>query len=476
MGRKRQRLKTNKIEGSLRGEDVIAINEAFVRRYGNREMTTHDGRRDLAKVFGYTDKPTLNDYINRYNTQELAELVIDKYPQECWAELPEITDDEDTQDETGFDKAVKALFEKLKIRSVMERLDKVTGLGSYGGLFIGVLDGQSPEQELVNKSLSADKILFLNPLSEKTLKIQQFGDDPTSPRYRLPVLYSIQYREDTPTDGQNAFPINETTLVHWSRIIHVAENALECDYIGKPRMRSVYNLLTDVLKTVGSSAETFYLNARGALHMDQDPLSKMDDISKRALIDNMQNFTDDLTRFLLTKGIKVAPLNFNIADPSHNFDMLMSLLSAATGIPKRILMGSERGELASSQDEKNWAGRVNRRRRAFCEEEMLRPLLNWFIERGILPKPKGDRVIITWPEKKFTTELDESTIALNKAKAMNEYTNNPLNKEVMPAKQFAEEVLKEEYREDDIEEVHVDPNPQEDLAPLPAKQDASQKK
>lgn len=78
------------------------------------------------------------------------------------------------------------------------------------------------------------------------------------------------------------------------------------------------------------------------------------------------------------------------------FDVIMKLVSLASGIPLRILTGSERGELASSQDDGNWAGRIEERQLHYAEPVILRPLVDRLIFIGALPEPKDGEYRVNW--------------------------------------------------------------------------------
>ena len=45
-------------------------------------------------------------------------------------------------------------------------------------------------------------------------------------------------------------------VVHWSRVIHIAENAGGTGVYGLPRLQSVYNRLEDLLKIMAGSGES----------------------------------------------------------------------------------------------------------------------------------------------------------------------------------------------------------------------------
>ena len=81
----------------------------------------------------------------------------------------------------------------------------------------------------------------------------------------------------------------------------------------------------------------------------------------------MTKFEHNLRRFIATQYVdKIESLQQQIADPTNFADVQFQIICALTGIPKRILFGSERGELASSQDKESFnevissnEGRIN---------------------------------------------------------------------------------------------------------------------
>lgn len=430
----------------------VSVNMAIPSRraLAGRVQSTHNGKRNLYDVFGYRDVITPEEYRQRFQRQDIAKRIVAAYPEACWSSEPIITDNDDMQGDTTFDKSLKEIIEhpQLKIYHYIRRLDKVMSLGCFAVLFIGVRDGKKAQLPLDTK-INIDDILFFAPYAESDITISKYDEDPQSRRYGLPVMYKL---------GTNGYDKNETGTVlkraplevHYTRIIHVAEGLLDNDIVGTPRLEDVVNRLVDLEKIVGGSAETFYLNARGGMHfsMPGDSILQPDD--KKALEENMQDFSHNLTRYLKTAGVDVNVLNFNIADPKNHFDVIISLISASTGIPKRILTGSEQGQLASSQDENNWIAKVRQRQKDFCELQILRPLIDWFILNGVLIAPENGRYKITWPDLKSVSDMDKAEVAVKKTQALNNYLNANGADMVMSPKQLFEDVLGLEYRPDDL--------------------------
>lgn len=450
----RQQVRLNESYDSRMTKNDMQSNHTLSDRLmlGGLINKTHNNKRDLYNVFGYDLEPSLEDFIARYKRQDIAKRIIDAYPKACWGSCPTISDDSDTQEKSVFEEAVSDLIKdkNAKLFHYLTRTDILAGLGHFSILFIGVSDGKSPDTPIDSTSLKSTDILFMAPYAEINVTITEYDEDLTSPRYGLPLIYNLQtggYGALTGSDNSNMMP-GKTQTVHYSRVIHVADGVLENDVFGTPRLLSVVNRLIDLEKIVGGGSESFFLNSRGGLHMNQQPETQLVDTD---LLENrMEEFTHNLTRYLRTKGIDVNTLNFDIADPKNYFDVILALISSATGIPKRILTGSEQAQLASSQDENNWLTRVHERQIDFCENQLLRPMLDWYIRHGILPAPKNDDYTITWTDLRTISESERADIAVKQTQALAHYLNAMGAAEIMPPKQFFEEVLYMDYREDDL--------------------------
>ena len=125
-----------------------------------------------------------------------------------------------------------------------------------------------------------------------------------------------------------------------------------------------------------------------------------------------------LRRFLMTRGVQVQDLGSEVVDPSGLYDMLIDLISSLTGIPRRVLLGSERGELASSQDVGNWARIVRRRRVRYAEPYILRKLIGQLSELGVLPSAQEERFYVRWKTIVEQSETDRARVVASNAAAV----------------------------------------------------------
>jgi len=96
-------------------------------------------------------------------------------------------------------------------------------------------------------------------------------------------------------------------------------------------------------------------------------------------------------------GMDVQEIGGEFVNPTGMFNALIDCVAAITGIPQRILMGSERGELASTMDTETWVSEVAARQLDFAGPSILRPTIQRLIDFGVLPQPQGDGFIVEWP-------------------------------------------------------------------------------
>jgi hypothetical protein len=370
------------------------------------------GARDMYTVLGYKSQLTLDDYIARYDRQDIAKRIVDAPAAATWSGQVQL------EGKSTFNKAWKKLWKEKKLGSIFERVDKLAGLGQYSILVMG-FDGtgqlSTPLPQGQNK-----KLMYLQPFSQKNALIKTFEQNQSNERFGLPTVYTIQAAEP---NKQIASKAGETVAfasrpidVHWTRVIHVAEGLMEDDIFGIPRLRPVYNLLDDLLKVVGGSAETYWLAGNRGVHANVDKEMDLSPEDEKNLSDEIEEYMHQLRRFIRTRGVKVESLGSDVADPQSPFRVIISLLSSVTGIPQRVLLGAEVGQLASEQDRANWADRVTERRTDFAEPYILRPFVSAMVDHGVLPNP--GEYDVKWPNPYTMNPLEQAQLMAQKARAI----------------------------------------------------------
>jgi hypothetical protein len=395
---------------------------------GSRLGLTFDGKRDLYAQFGYRRAITFDDYANRYARQDVARIVVSLPAISTWKVPPQVTDSQGLDGQ--FSKSWAALNARIGLIAALLQADKISGIGIYGGLFIGYADGKRLEQPVTPFPSPADmtnwstppQIAYMVPLSEGALQISQIDGNLTSPRYGLPLMYRLTVNANVNAMitsfpmGPMASPSTSAIDVHWTRILHLADDRAESPIIGTPRMQSVFNRLDDLEKIVGGSAETFWLNARKGLHANVDPEMALAPADEAQLSDEMEEYEHQLRRIIRTRGVDIKDLGTNVADPSKAFDVCITAISAATRIPKRMLIGSELGQTASEEDRANWGETVQSRQVNYAEPYVLRPLIQALTAFNVLPEPQG-AVQIIWPPAITMNIFDQARTAGHIARA-----------------------------------------------------------
>lgn len=351
----------------------------------------YTGDRDMHTLLGYKSAPDAEVYADYYRRHDIAARIVDAYPDACWSTPPE---------QPGI--IPDRLWHSL------HTLDRLAGVGEYGVLLIG-LDGGEP---LHTPTTGMDyRLLYLRPHSQRTAKVKRWDTNPASPRYGLPDSYNVDL-----SNGSTS----TTSEVHHSRVIHVAERSGSNPALGEPRLQKVLNRLDDLQKLLGGGSEIYWKSAAPLYNFKIPADMQFEDGEAEKLKDQLQELTHGLTRSIRTRGVDAELLSqSSMIDPTGLIDKQLDFVAGATGIPKRILVGSESGELASSQDQTNWGQRVAEREAQFCGPEILAPTLTRLMQLGCIPRFE---VNLDWPEDDAIGTEKKADIALKKAQALAAYT------------------------------------------------------
>lgn len=382
---------------------------------------SYGGDRDLYEALGYKKEPTFDDYYVVYKRQDVAKRIITAPVNGVWRLKPDIIENEDK--ETKFEKAWIDFVKNKNPYHYIARADRISGIGQYGALFIG-FDDVKKIADAAQECTKAKDVLYLRPYMQKNVEIATWETEASDPRYGMPKTYRLQ----TSLQGASS----QSVVAHWSRLIHIAEGLEENDVVGTPRLECVLNRLQDLDLISGGSAEMFWRGAFPGYAFVADPDATIKPQAMTDLKAEIEAYVHNLTRYMRLKGMSVQDLASQVADPSNHFDLLISLISAATGIPKRILLGSERGELASSQDKDNWAEQIEDRRLDYAEPMILRPFIDRLIKIGILPTPGEDGYTVEWPDLFAASENEQAIVSKTRTEALAAYANSPAASLVVP--------------------------------------------
>lgn len=364
------------------------------------------GRRDYWSALGYPELLTPTDYRERYERGGISRRIVRVFPESTWAGGAALVEDQDPEVTTDFEQTFSDLAERLSLWPRLMRADVLSGIGRFGVLVIGApgdIEGPLPS------SLDPDDVLFFQPYSEESVQGIEFEDDHEDPRFGQPLSYQISIgNPEFISGGTQQIARTQTKKVHWTRTIHFADNLLDNEVYGEPRLRPVWNYLDDLLKIVGGGSEAAWKRADPGLWVDLDKELVLDKEEEESLDDEVQDYLHSLTRVIRTRGANLQLLQSTVAGFGSNVEALEKLIAATIDVPSRILTGSERGELASTQDRRTFADRISARRSAFAEP-IIRELANRLVSVGVLNEPGSLRIV--WSDIEELDEREKSEVA-----------------------------------------------------------------
>lgn len=433
-------------------EQMETMNTMVYNAYMSRQTLIDkylDPRRDLYKECGHptTEEITIEKYKELYDREPVAVRVVEVLPEESWKTVPEVFETDDNEQTTAFEQAWKDLKLPLNgeesylkasdngslIWDYLERVDKLSGIGTYGLLVIGFDDPNSDDLSKELTKGSAQNILFLRCVSEAQVDINSLETDRTNPRYGLPVSYNIKMQ--SPEDSLSTVGQGQDlthTRVHWTRVLHVADNLGSSEIFGTPRMRPVFNNLHNIQKISSGSGEMFWRGAFPGLSIETHPSMGGDvEIDASALRSNLENYMNGLKRYLALTGMTARSLAPQAIDPGPHLEPQIDLICIKLGVPKRIFMGSERGELASSQDDSTWNERLAKRQNRYLTPRVVAAFVSRLIWAGVLPEP-AEGFQIKWPDLDALSEDEKAGIAIKRTHALTKYVQGSVEMIMSP--------------------------------------------
>lgn len=349
---------------------------------------------------------------------------------------------------TPLEDAWISLCKRLGVGNVFKRADIQAGIGEYSVIYIGVKEktGANPKSSNVDilatempRLSGPDDVAFLRPLPQDQAPILEFvGDSPDDrvddPRFGLPKYYNIQLsRARRHIAGTGPASLNSTIRkVHWSRVIHVTHEPLDNEIYSTPELQPIWRYLCDLDKLVGGGSEIFWKQALQKVLFDLDkdigpdgtlisgttPVGPIDPAklaafkeSKEQLKAALEEMEHNLRSSVLSRGVTPKTFNGTVTSFAEDVKTVLGLIAATKNKPQRKLMGSERGHLASTQDEKSDNDTIAARQDEYGAA-LVRDFVNRLIKYNGLPTPKsanGD-YDVEWPTEDEMSELDKAKL------------------------------------------------------------------
>jgi hypothetical protein len=447
--------------------------------------------RNIAAECGHPEFITPDDYWKKFDRGDVANRVVSIYPEECFGTAPLIYEQED-EEETEFEKEWKLLDEELSISSFWLRADILSGVGRFGVMLLGFDDGLALNQPVAGVGAvpaakkegspvqnvepppepAAEKpkrrLMYLRTFDESMVTIKELETDERNPRFGQPKMYSITFwDQNTDLSAANPFqtlppPSGFNTVqqmgnksvkdVHWTRIVHLADNRLRDEIFGVPRLKRCYDRVLDLHKIAGGDAEIFWKQAKGglALETENGPDGMPVEIDREGTKDEMEAFYEGMKPYIVLENMKANRLSPESVDPGPHAELQIRLICISMACPWRIFMGAEVGALASGQDIVAWNGRIQKRREEYVSAFVIRPFIDRLIEAGVLPFPAGGKgktdanaigdgrkprpvYVIWWNDLNTPSNAEQADVAVKRTDAMAKYVAGGVDQLIAPA-------------------------------------------
>jgi len=369
----------------------------------------------------YPERITFNQFYRMYARNNIAARVIETFPDYCWSIAPFI-DDKGGPD-GRFSKEVREAFEKQyslmdgvkqDLFTSMKQLDVLGGIGGEALMVFGFKDGRSLDTPV--KPSKGMELEWVKLLHNGQFEVAEYDEEKTSKTFGDVILFETK---DFTTSLELNFSshIAPGRKIHATRCVHFKDtNGLA---YGTSRIQKCYNQLIDITKLSGASAEVYWLGAFSGLSVETDPLATLGDDEYNRMKEEVQKYFDGLARSLIFEGAKSKLLYPAIVSPKDHFDLLITMISIATAIPRRFLTGAEAAKLASQQDTLNWDDRVKNRREMFCGPNC--PIVQRLIDAGVIRQPRGGMFSVYWSRQQSIALDERADSAYNMTEALNTY-------------------------------------------------------
>jgi len=459
---------------------MVGMVENAIRSRTELWQSTLDPRRSIDHECGYPSTISAQNYHDMYKRFGVAARVVELMPHESWSSTPTIYETEEVEKTTAFEEAWDALSQQLLGRNwyhgeegnpiweALRRADVLSKIGSYGVMLLGLNDGlpmsepaagveekgslpgkpdkkgeiPTPTSEQVQNAgpygltINAEatkgrELLYLRSFEEVQLLIGSYESNPTSSRYGQPLRYQVTFGEQSPSDWTGEMPPSQTFQVHWSRCIHLADSLGSSEILGMPAMQSVFNHLMSLQKIYGADGEAYWRNAMLKLFFETHPQLGGDvQVDVAGMRGDMEKMANGLQQWMLLKGMSAKPVAPQVIDPMSHVNAHIEAICIKLGVPKRIFVGSERGELSSSQDAGTWNDRLRDRQNRYLTPRVVVPFINRLISLGVLPQPEEYTVV--WPDLAAMSDAEKATVAVQKTEAMAKYVGGQVQSLLTP--------------------------------------------
>lgn len=398
-------------------------------RLARRAGEQYGNKREVFEVAGYPLEDELDatdgalEYFrSAYERDEVASRIIDLPAETCWGTPPKIVTPDG--DEDSFTEQFDEFARRLNLWSTFQRADKLTRLGYFSVTLIGARTATDIELREPLQARSLDDVVLLEPYAQEWVELATLSGDPNDPRHNQPEMYMLNLTGGL--QGQRDEGPQANMEMHWTRVLHTTEGALDSLVFGRPALKPVFNRIKDREKVYAATGEAYWQEAVRILNVMLDPDARISDDDLKTMMDQLGELTHDLRRHFGGSGVNLEAIGGSTPDPTGAVGTLERAIAAGSGIPTRILFGNQTGERASTEDRKQWLSQMADRQHNHCEPMFVRHLLDRLKMAGVQEIP--DDYMVQWEPlyRESRAEIEQANMSVaNAAKALTPIGGDP---------------------------------------------------
>lgn len=402
-----------------------------------------DPRRSIYDECGFPrGRQSAQYYKDLYDRDAIAARVVEILAKLMWQVQPKVYENEKSKTKSVFEQdyydlcrslyTEQSWFQDEEGNGLVEawlRADIISGIGQYGVIYLGIDDGLPLDQPAnFNPGKKTRNLTQIRVFPESLADIVSY-DTTESPRKGKPEFYNLTFND--PTNVATGIGLGTNTVqVHWTRVIHIADishQAQSSDIFATPRMEPVLNHILSLQKPYGASAEGYWKSCFTGLSIETHP-SLGGDVTlpnKAKFTNMMEDFQNSLQKYIVLMGMTAKPIAPVVTDPKPIIDTHIEAICIKLDVPIRKFKGSERGELASSDDDTDLNRTLRARMCNYGTPRIIVPTINRLIQLGVLTAPKGYSV--HWPDLEKQSDQEKADVATKLTQAMGVFVEKGLD-------------------------------------------------
>ncbi len=350
--------------------------------------TKHNHYRD----FGFPEVVQFSQLFQAYNRNGLARAAVDKTAAKTWEDNPWLLEKERDgsqgalKAETALEREIRTRFDDLRLWQHIAEADRRGLVGAYGGIILRFADDQTFDQPVTRVPGGLEGLVEVIPAWQGQLTVSSWIDDQRSPDYGRPSMFQFNEAAVGNPQGQvRSFNVHPDRVLVWSRdgTVH-----------GRSFLEPGFNDLLTIEKIIGAGGEGFWKNAKSAPVLEIDKEASLEQMAKamglrtdevrEAMEDQVADWQAGFDQLLMIQGMQAKTLGVTLPSPEHFFAIALQSFAASVQCPLKILVGSQTGERASTEDAEELA-RVIMARRNGQAVPNIREMVARLVRFGVLP-------------------------------------------------------------------------------------------